>query len=204
MQPQNPQQEEGHPPERHGSDMSSQYSGQSGISRSTAHTSLSTDAARQRKAEKEGTGQPGPETAPNSFAQDQGSMEAYQAALAAAAHKAAASGKFQWGAAPGGEDGEQDEADGFSGHGGSPIAESVGSNDEYGFSSYENMDDFDLDDDAIIAEANASALANDSDGWYGQEFGFYLAPSNQHTMAPALRMACSTSMPTEGSLAPRE
>lgn len=181
MQSQTPQQEEeGHPPERHGSDMSSRYSGQSGISRSTAHTSLSTDAARQRKTEKEETAQPGPETAPNSFAQDQGSMEAYQAALAAAAHKAAASGKFQWGAAPRDEDGEQDEADGFSGHGGSPIAESVGSNDEYGFSSYENMDDFDLDDDAIIAEANASALANDSDGWYGQEFGFYSAPSNQH------------------------
>jgi hypothetical protein len=51
--------------------------------------------------------------------------------------------------------------------------------DDYGFS-YENMDDFDVDDDAIVAEANASALANDSDGWYGQEFGFYSAPASQH------------------------
>jgi hypothetical protein len=37
-------------------------------------------------------------------------------------------------------------------------------------------DDDDFDDDAIIAEANADALANDSDGFYGQEFGFYSAP----------------------------
>ncbi|KAL9106413.1 MAG: hypothetical protein Q9227_008555 [Pyrenula ochraceoflavens] len=38
-------------------------------------------------------------------------------------------------------------------------------------------DDYDLndnlDDDAIIAEANAEVLENDDDGFYGQEFGFY-------------------------------
>ncbi|EPE09379.1 hypothetical protein F503_07155 [Ophiostoma piceae UAMH 11346] len=42
----------------------------------------------------------------------------------------------------------------------------------------EDMDDYDFDD-AIIAEANAEALANDMDGFYGQEFNFYSAPTNQ-------------------------
>jgi hypothetical protein len=40
------------------------------------------------------------------------------------------------------------------------------------------LDDFDydddgLDDDLIIAEANAEALENDDEGFYGEEFGFY-------------------------------
>ncbi len=42
-------------------------------------------------------------------------------------------------------------------------------------------DDFDydsaLEDDPMIAAANAEALANDSDGFYGQEFGFYAQAS---------------------------
>jgi len=33
--------------------------------------------------------------------------------------------------------------------------------------------DDDLEDDPMIAEANAEALENDEDGFYGQEFGFY-------------------------------
>ncbi|KIV97782.1 hypothetical protein PV10_01490 [Exophiala mesophila] len=33
--------------------------------------------------------------------------------------------------------------------------------------------DDDMDDDPMIAEANAEALENDEDGFYGQEFGFY-------------------------------
>ncbi len=33
--------------------------------------------------------------------------------------------------------------------------------------------DDDIDDDLMIAEANAEALENDDDGFYGQEFGFY-------------------------------
>jgi hypothetical protein len=33
--------------------------------------------------------------------------------------------------------------------------------------------DDDMDDDLMIAEANAEALENDDDGFYGQEFGFY-------------------------------
>jgi hypothetical protein len=42
---------------------------------------------------------------------------------------------------------------------------------------YDTVDDFDYDDgvedDPIIAEANAEALASDDEGFYGSEFGFY-------------------------------
>lgn len=47
------------------------------------------------------------------------------------------------------------------------------------FGSEEVLEDFDYDDcdalydDPIIAAANAEALENDDDGFYGQEFGFY-------------------------------
>lgn len=34
-------------------------------------------------------------------------------------------------------------------------------------------DDYGLEDDPIIAEANADALENDDEGFYGKEFGFY-------------------------------
>jgi hypothetical protein len=40
-------------------------------------------------------------------------------------------------------------------------------------------DDDGFDDDLIIAEANADALENDDEGFYGQEFGFY-AESNEN------------------------
>ncbi|RFU80623.1 hypothetical protein TARUN_1579 [Trichoderma arundinaceum] len=104
---------------------------------------------------------------------------AYQAALAAAAQMAAESGKFERTIpqSPTEADiqgqsfanlGEEDELSRYS-------------HDDYGYS-YDDMDDFEMDDDAIIAEANASALANDSDGWYGQEFGFYAAPVNNHNL----------------------
>lgn len=42
--------------------------------------------------------------------------------------------------------------------------------------------DDDMDDDPMIAEANAEALENDEDGFYGQEFGFY-ARSNVKSSA---------------------
>jgi hypothetical protein len=104
-------------------------------------------------------------------------MLAYQAALAEAAHKAAASGKFRWDSSPGGHGNPDDPShspdDDNPGHGSADW-------DDGGDFGYENMDDFEYDDEAIIAEANASALANDSDGWYGQEFGFYSAPANQY------------------------
>lgn len=51
-------------------------------------------------------------------------------------------------------------------------------------------DDYDDDDDFgadFIAEANAEALAYDSEGFYGQEFGFYSAPLSQphHSSTPS-------------------
>ncbi|KAF2276773.1 uncharacterized protein EI97DRAFT_433006 [Westerdykella ornata] len=38
---------------------------------------------------------------------------------------------------------------------------------------YSDFDDTGLEDDPMIAEANAEALANDFEGFYGREFGFY-------------------------------
>ncbi|KOS22348.1 hypothetical protein ESCO_002128 [Escovopsis weberi] len=111
-----------------------------------------------------------------------GSVEAvYQAALAAAAQKAAASGKF-----------ERSKSPGYGGadDGGEPLGdldpldplyfEYQDPSEDFGYVDDGIGDDYELDDDAIIAEANASALANDADGWYGQEFGFYSAPINIH------------------------
>ncbi|KAG5927523.1 hypothetical protein E4U42_002131 [Claviceps africana] len=99
------------------------------------------------------------------------SIAAYQAALAAAAHRAAASGKFQ----------RSFSSSSASCHFEDDQTSATDEQDEEGTHGYDDMDDgFDLDDDTIIAEANASALANDSDGWYGQEFGFYSAPPGAH------------------------
>ncbi|KAF7554187.1 hypothetical protein G7046_g6885 [Stylonectria norvegica] len=165
----------------------SRFSAHSAASQSTAQTSLSVEGQKPRPENDELEEDspdllremPAESTSPSSGG-DQ--VVAYQAALAAAAYKAAASGKFQRDLSPAvdntpssvtshspntpdGEDGLQEEE--FA---------------DYG-DSYEDMGDFDMDDDAIIAEANASALANDSDGWYGQEFGFYSAPASQQQHA---------------------
>ncbi|TFB03876.1 hypothetical protein CCMA1212_003338 [Trichoderma ghanense] len=115
--------------------------------------------------------------APQPTAYSANPIAAYQAALAAAAQKAAASGEFERSLAQSPTDADTngpastsfDESDGLPHY----------AYDDYGYS-YDDMDDFEMDDDAIIAEANASALANDYDGWYGQEFGFYAAPVNNH------------------------
>ncbi|KAH6695619.1 hypothetical protein F5X68DRAFT_31165 [Plectosphaerella plurivora] len=168
------------------SDSTSRLSGQSEVSQSTTHTSLSGapqvfPSALETKRESEvlspgrmvSVGPLGPSTAP-----EVGSMADYQAALAAAAHRAAADGKFRRDSSPPPSD---------------LVSPSVGRsssfNDDSHLSSYEdypdddfgydNMDDYDLDDDAIIAEANADALASDSDGWYGSEFGFYSNAGSQ-------------------------
>lgn len=140
------------------------FSATSAPSRSTAHTSLShgdviepQDSIDKRLEDGAAQSQ-----APND------SMEAYQAALAAATHQAAASGKFERSGSPTGDDGYYEDLEAYNNF----------EDDDGGFG-YENMDDFELDDDGIIAEANATALANDSDGWYGQEFGFYSSPMSQ-------------------------
>jgi hypothetical protein len=97
------------------------------------------------------------------FGLTQDKLVAYQSALAAAAHAAAADGRFRRESTP-----------------------SVRFDDElieYGdeFSREEETDgDFNFDDsyedDDIIAAANAEALAVDNEGFYSQEFGFYSKP----------------------------
>ena len=165
------------------SDMTSRFSGQSEVMHSTAHTSLSTGMPQQNHNEQPEQGlQEEPneelESAPNSYAPEKNSMAAYQAALAAAAHQAAASGKFLWK-----ESSSDNTTPAQEDH--SPVDKTTWKPDDYeaeddGDFGYENLDDFELDDDAIIAEANASALANDSDGWYGHEFGFYSSAPGHH------------------------
>lgn len=173
------------------SGVTSRFSGQSGISDSTAQTSVSTGIP---EGIHDGTSMISPPARGSSLAApspSQRKMAAYQAALAAAAHEAAASGKFQRSASPVQEEEDEYEDDyGLENMDDYETQEStVRIQDEVEYApsadpydddfGYENMDDFELDDDAIIAEANASALANDSDGWYGHEFGFYAAPANQ-------------------------
>ncbi|KAH6622620.1 hypothetical protein F5144DRAFT_594940 [Chaetomium tenue] len=117
---------------------------------------------------------PPPQESPEPEVDDPAQEFAYQAALAAATQMAAASGKFARSASPEGlaasEDTALNELDGYE------DAEDNGYIDDYADDLGDGFDDFDFDDEAIIAEANASALANDSDGFYGQEFGFYSAP----------------------------
>ncbi|KAL1594577.1 hypothetical protein SLS60_010338 [Paraconiothyrium brasiliense] len=47
--------------------------------------------------------------------------------------------------------------------------------DDYDYSEYDDL----MDDEMMIAEANSEALANDDDGFYGQEFGFYAGPQGE-------------------------
>lgn len=182
------QEGEGHR-NRESDDATSRLSAQSGLSQSTAHTSLSVGLQHKVAAESEDETKTPPREAEPSMSgiptAEHDGMAVYQAALAAAAHKAAASGKFRRDSDP---EPPQTPAD--------PIVTSpttVGSDpsdnhlevlndyendyDNDGFSN--GLDDYELDDDAIIAEANASALANDYDGWYGQEFNFYAGPTVQ-------------------------
>lgn len=164
------------------------------ISGSTAHTSVSMGLhpmpSMTEKGVRESLNKDMPPTLCPSDLTSEDKVAAYQAALAEAAHKAAVSGwKFKWeeqsesspppvepdvtitspttGSQP--SSGGQKiidaayhdyDDDGFGG----------GFDDEFG-------DEF-FDDD-FIAEANAEALAYDSDGFYGQEFGFYSAPISQ-------------------------
>ncbi|PQE33988.1 peptidase serine carboxypeptidase protein [Rutstroemia sp. NJR-2017a WRK4] len=107
----------------------------------------------------------------------QDTLAAYQSALAAAAMSAAANGKFR-------RDSTQSlfppasEAEGTQP---GMIEDSGHASTHYDHLSPSYDDDFDyddaLEDDEFIAAANAEALANDQDGFYGQEFGFYSQPA---------------------------
>lgn len=113
---------------------------------------------------------------PRGLTQD--SLAAYQEALAAAAFSAAANGKFR-------RDSIQADHTASDPSDAQPdlIPDSSHTLRYDAFSpSYDYEDDFDyddaLEDDPIIAAANAEALAYDTDGFYGQEFGFYSAPAS--------------------------
>ncbi|KAF4971509.1 hypothetical protein FSARC_1669 [Fusarium sarcochroum] len=173
------------------SDTTAQFSASPEISKTTAHTSLS--AGDKQVAEVEAP-QDSPDTlspsdppaVPQESPTGDDSFAAYQAALAAAAYKAVASGKFQRGSSPPPGDtilSEPSHPSNTLDRENSFNQDDYGDFDDYGNynQSYEDMADFELDDDAIVAEANASALANDCDGWYGQEFGFYSAHGQQDT-----------------------
>ncbi|KAI6080299.1 hypothetical protein F4821DRAFT_251801 [Hypoxylon rubiginosum] len=175
------------------SDMTSRLSAQSALSQSTAHTSLSADLQSKPTEPRE----PGEtfsikETLPipglHTTEQEQDQTAAYQAALAEAAHQAAASGKFRRDSSPTPPAELTITSPTTSGSSQTHSHPEELHDHEYDDDLPSGLDDYELDDDDIIAEANASALANDSDGWYGQEFGFYSAPTtvNTHHIASAL------------------
>lgn len=166
----------------------------SGLSGSTAHTSVSMclqpmpsmtekgvqESLKQDMAPTISPAQPSPED----------EVAAYQAALAEAAHKAAASGwKFKWEeqseSPPTPVDPDVTITSPTTGSqpssGGQPVDDTVYTDyddDGFGGGFDDEFGDGFFDDD-FIAEANAEALAYDSDGFYGQEFGFYSAPIPQ-------------------------
>ncbi|KAK3304755.1 uncharacterized protein B0T15DRAFT_419101 [Chaetomium strumarium] len=165
------QQQQQQQPAKRDSDMTSSASAQSGLAQSTGHTSPSAVLQQPPDADQSSSKADHPEamaTMMDMPAQDL----AYQAALAEAAQKAAASGKFRRTSSP----------DVLAGLAETPLNDTAESYiNDYDDDAFTNdFDDFDFDDEAIIAEANASALANDADGFYGQEFGFYSAPIPQH------------------------
>lgn len=104
----------------------------------------------------------------------QDTLAAYQEALATAAFNAAANGKFRRDSSPPNPTpSEQDLQPDL-------VPDSSHTSRYEPFSpSFEDEFDYDdaLEDDPIIAAANAEALAYDTDGFYGQEFGFYSAPA---------------------------
>ncbi|KAG4257022.1 hypothetical protein FPRO03_04032 [Fusarium proliferatum] len=172
------------------SDMTAPFSAGSEMSKTTAHTSLSVE--EKQPVEPEAVHESpklhsphGPSAmAPSASPPNSDTMAAYQAALVAATYKAAASGKFQRSSSPTADEtilSEPSQSPDTPDRDDSFKQDDYESFDDYGGynDSYEDMADFELDDDAIIAEANASALANDCDGWYGQEFNFYSAPASQ-------------------------
>ncbi|KKZ63599.1 hypothetical protein EMCG_00109 [[Emmonsia] crescens] len=109
----------------------------------------------------------------------EGNLEKYHFALAKAANEAALNGRFE----RGGSVSEQSSGAGSAplspdSHPGLTADDSRVSQNVDSMAFEEVFDDFDynddyLDDDPIIAAANADALENDDEGFYGQEFGFY-------------------------------
>ncbi|KAK1994266.1 hypothetical protein LX36DRAFT_214391 [Colletotrichum falcatum] len=184
------------------SDSTSRLSAQSNMSQSTAHTSLSAGMPApsaedsKRASDVLAQGQESPAMTSSFSTTGPDKVEAYQDALAAAAFEAAANGRFRRDSSPppseimspggggGGSlhDAAREEDSNYDDNKNSnSFHDNYDNYDDYddydgGGGFREDLDDYDVDYDDFIAEANASALANDSDGWYGQEFGFYSAP----------------------------
>ena len=111
----------------------------------------------------------------------QGNLEAFHNALVNAASKAAAEDRFAGNTLddeasekksdPEARSNIRDSGPGLTSDD-SQISPNVNRSTMEDFGDDYNLDD-DLEDDAIIAEANAEVLENDDEGFYGQEFGFY-------------------------------
>ncbi|KAK2755973.1 hypothetical protein FQN54_005770 [Arachnomyces sp. PD_36] len=106
-------------------------------------------------------------------------LEAYHSALALAATEAAAKGRFQRNTSTSESSVDrQSVSQAAESQPGlvsddsrlSQVLDTIGVEDVFDDFAY---DDYGLEDDPIIAEANAEALENDDEGFYGQEFGFY-------------------------------
>ncbi|KAM5463268.1 hypothetical protein MferCBS49748_006021 [Microsporum ferrugineum] len=104
-----------------------------------------------------------------------GNLEAYHSALAQAANEAARKGRFERNASlsetslPEGES----QTDPCLTTDESRMSQTVDTGMEDSFDDFDYYDGDALDDDPIIAEANADVLENDDEGFYGREFGFY-------------------------------
>lgn len=119
------------------------------------------------------------DTAQGSNGLTERNLEAYHSALALAATEAAAKGRFQRNTSMSEEsidrhsvsqaaESQPGLVSDDSRH--SQVLDTAGVEDVFDDFAY---DDYGLEDDPIIAEANADALENDDEGIYGQEFGFY-------------------------------
>ena len=193
------EQQEQQEPSKRDSDMISSESAHSGAARSTRDTSLSVGPQMQPvqlEVEEQPSKKPSAEPAMDLPSQEFD----YQAALAAAAQVAAASGKFLRSASPEEPadmspadplESAESETNGYDDYSDDFVTNNF---DDYGDDA--GFDDFDFDDE-FIAEANASALANDADGFYGQEFGFYSAPAPAPHHQPSSSSSASTTSATE-------
>ncbi|EEP80473.1 predicted protein [Uncinocarpus reesii 1704] len=113
----------------------------------------------------------------------QGNLQAYHDALAQAANEAALKGRFERSFS--GSEASDDRDATEDSHPDLTAGESRHTSQNIEMAPDDVFDDFafydadDLDDDPMIAAANAEALENDDEGLYGQEFGFY-AHSHPH------------------------
>ena len=105
----------------------------------------------------------------------EGNLAAYHDALVLAATEAAANGRFsrQTSSSQASED-QGSSSQMLDSHPGLVSDDSRVDLDHLGADEEETfLFDDDLDDELMIAEANAEVLENDDEGFYGQEFGFY-------------------------------